>query len=47
MERILNNINFLNNIEPDTWRNVLETDYQGTESSFILKEDYIKFIASK
>lgn len=46
MEQILNNINFLNTIEPDAWRNVLETDYQGAESSFILKEDYIKFVTS-
>ena len=47
MEQILNNINYLNTIAPNTWRNILETDYQGAESSFILKEeDYIKFISS-
>lgn len=46
MEQILNNITFLNTIESDTWRNILETDYQGAESSFILKDDYIKFATS-
>ncbi|RSK49691.1 hypothetical protein [Bacillus canaveralius] len=46
MEQILININFLNTIDSDTWRNILETDYQGAESSFILRDDYIKFVSS-
>lgn len=46
MEQIINNIDFLNTIEPEEWRNILETDFQGAVSSFILKEDYIKCVAS-
>lgn len=46
MEQIIQNINFLNTIELDTWKNTLETDYQGAEMSFLLREDYIKFISS-
>jgi len=46
VEQILQNINFLNTIELDIWRNTLETDYQGAEMSFLLREDYIRFISS-
>ncbi|MGH0588944.1 hypothetical protein ACQVQY_23190 [Bacillus mycoides] len=46
MEQILTNIDYLNTIEPNTWRNVLETDYQGSSSMLVLKADYIKFISS-
>lgn len=46
MQQILHNIKFLNTIGPDTWRNILETDYQGASSMLVLKNDYIKFVSS-
>ncbi|WP_257896602.1 hypothetical protein [Bacillus cereus] len=41
MEQIINGINFFSTIEEDTWRNILETDYQGARSALLEKEDYI------
>ncbi|OTW84062.1 hypothetical protein GVV68_01440 (plasmid) [Bacillus cereus] len=46
MEQIVNGINFFSTIEEDTWRNILETDYQGARSTLLVKDDYIKFISS-
>lgn len=46
MDIISQNINFLNTIEIDIWKNTLETDYLGAKSSFRLKDDYIKFLSS-
>ncbi|MGE6365794.1 hypothetical protein ACQKD9_18745 [Bacillus paramycoides] len=46
MEQIVNGINFFSTIEEDTWRNILETDYQGARSTLLVRDDYIKFVSS-